>query len=149
MVERIAANWRMVLTAAILVGLAALALAKGVSVLAEDRQVAGGQTVEGQPRQVVQAPTAEQASQPVQANQPAQEVRAADSTLAAAGAGVQASAPTPQAPGGTTYHTVQSGETLGKIATKYGVTTAAVAKANNITNPDVIRVGQRLTIPAH
>ena len=49
---------------------------------------------------------------------------------------------------GATYHTVESGETLGKIAAAYGVTTAAIANANGLTNPNMIRVGQRLIIPA-
>jgi len=45
-------------------------------------------------------------------------------------------------------HTVSSGETLSKIAAKYGVTTAAIAKANHIANMNLIWVGQKLVIPA-
>lgn len=44
-------------------------------------------------------------------------------------------------------HTVQSGETLGSIAVQYGVTVQAIMEANQLTNPDVIRVGQELIIP--
>ncbi|MDE4086017.1 LysM peptidoglycan-binding domain-containing protein [Planococcus maritimus] len=48
--------------------------------------------------------------------------------------------------GGTTY-TVKSGDTLYSIAKKFNVTVAALAKANNITNYNLIRVGQVLVIP--
>lgn len=43
---------------------------------------------------------------------------------------------------------VVSGDTLSKIAKKYGTTVQAIAKANGIKNVDLIFVGQRLTIPA-
>lgn len=46
----------------------------------------------------------------------------------------------------TTGHTVQSGDTLSRIASKYGVTTAALRSANGL-NSDMIRIGQVLTIP--
>jgi len=45
-------------------------------------------------------------------------------------------------------HTVSSGETLSKIAAKYGVTAAAIAKENRITNMNLIWAGQKLVIPA-
>ena len=42
---------------------------------------------------------------------------------------------------------VKSGDTLAGIAAKHpGVTVAAIAQANGITNLNFIRVGQRLTI---
>jgi LysM repeat protein len=44
-------------------------------------------------------------------------------------------------------HTVQSGESLGVIARKYGVTVGELAAANNITDPSKVRVGQQLVIP--
>ena len=50
------------------------------------------------------------------------------------------------AAGGTTY-TVKAGDTLYSIAKKYNLTIAALAKANNITNYNLIRVGQVLRIP--
>jgi LysM repeat protein len=40
-----------------------------------------------------------------------------------------------------------SGETLSGIAAKYGVTLAALEKANGITAPNRIVVGQVLVIP--
>lgn len=47
----------------------------------------------------------------------------------------------------STYHTVVSGETLSSIATKYGTTVAEIATANDLKEPYVIFVGQRLCIP--
>lgn len=43
---------------------------------------------------------------------------------------------------------VQAGDTLFKIASEYGLTVDALAKANQIENVDMIRVGQELIIPA-
>jgi len=45
-------------------------------------------------------------------------------------------------------HTIQRGETLGVIAQKYGLSTTALAAHNGIANPNRIKVGQNLTIPA-
>lgn len=45
-------------------------------------------------------------------------------------------------------YTVQYGDTLGKIAQRYGVTLEAIIAANNITNPNLLSVGVVLTIPA-
>ena len=60
------------------------------------------------------------------------------------------SAPAPTtapATGGETTYTVQRGDTLYSIARRYGTTVEAIASANGITNPNLIRVGQKLTIP--
>ena len=48
---------------------------------------------------------------------------------------------------GTVKYTVKAGDTLYSIAARYKVTVAALAKANNITNYNLIRVGQVLIIP--
>ena len=45
----------------------------------------------------------------------------------------------------TKTHTVRSGESLGKIASKYGTTVAAIKKTNKLNNNN-LRVGQRLKI---
>ncbi|MCX6852941.1 MAG: LysM peptidoglycan-binding domain-containing protein [Verrucomicrobia bacterium] len=45
-------------------------------------------------------------------------------------------------------HTLKSGETLYRLATKYGVSVAAIQKANNIKNPNSMRDGMKLVIPA-
>lgn len=45
-------------------------------------------------------------------------------------------------------HIVQRGETLFRIALRYGTTVSAIASANGIYNINRIYVGQRLIIPA-
>lgn len=59
---------------------------------------------------------------------------------------VKPPAPKPQ-PSGQVY-VVQSGDALSLIAQRHGVTTAALAAANGIANPNIIHPGQRLTIPS-
>lgn len=44
-------------------------------------------------------------------------------------------------------HVVQPGETLTRIAARYGVTVQAIVRANGLVNPNFIWVGQRLVIP--
>ncbi|MGE0028603.1 MAG: LysM peptidoglycan-binding domain-containing protein, partial [Thermoleophilia bacterium] len=44
--------------------------------------------------------------------------------------------------------TVRPGDTLGAIAARNGTTVAALAQANGIADPNVIRAGQSLTVPA-
>ncbi len=44
-------------------------------------------------------------------------------------------------------HIVAAGESLGSIAAQYGVSADAIIDANRITNPDLLRVGDRLIIP--
>ena len=46
----------------------------------------------------------------------------------------------------TTY-TIKKGDTLWELAKKYGTTVDALAKANNIKNPNLIYAGAKLTIP--
>lgn len=53
----------------------------------------------------------------------------------------------PAAPA-TVVHVVAPGETLGGIAAKYGTTSRALADANGITNVNLVRVGDRITVPA-
>lgn len=48
---------------------------------------------------------------------------------------------------GLTVHVVQRGETLYRIAQRYGLTVDEIVLANGITNPSSIQVGQRLLIP--
>lgn len=81
---------------------------------------------------VAQAPTATpgqssvqvQATATVQAQAQAQTTQAADS-----------------------YYTVQRGDTLSSIANRFGTTWDAIAKLNNMANPSLIFVGQKLAIP--
>ncbi len=44
-------------------------------------------------------------------------------------------------------YVIQAGDSLGVIATQFGVTVEALAAANDITNPDLIQPGDTLTIP--
>ncbi len=47
----------------------------------------------------------------------------------------------------TTFHVVRAGETLLSISRRYSVDTQALIRANNISNPNHIYIGQRLVIP--
>lgn len=44
-------------------------------------------------------------------------------------------------------YTVKSGDTLSAIASRYHSSVAALASANHISNPNLIRVGQRISVP--
>lgn len=45
-------------------------------------------------------------------------------------------------------HIVSAGETLGRIATQYGVTVLQIVEANGLPNPNALSIGQELIIPA-
>lgn len=55
--------------------------------------------------------------------------------------------PTPTATAKPSTYTVVSGDTLTKIANRFGVTQAALMAANKITNANSIQLGQKLVIP--
>jgi hypothetical protein len=55
-------------------------------------------------------------------------------------------APPEPAPAAT-HHVVRSGDTLSEIAQRYGTSTATLARINGISNPNRIRVGQRIRLP--
>ncbi len=67
--------------------------------------------------------------------------------------GVASAAPVPAAPEPSVAqapgyrHTVESGESLYAIARRYDVTTDAIVRANGLSAPDKIFVGQKLLIP--
>jgi LysM repeat protein len=51
-------------------------------------------------------------------------------------------------PGGTQAYIVQRGDTLKSIARQFGTTTAVLLQLNpEITNPNIIQVGQRILVP--
>lgn len=62
--------------------------------------------------------------------------------------GVQPSIPPTQKPTtqGETVYTVKSGDTLSSIASRYGTTWQQLAQQNNIANPNIIHVGQKIVI---
>ena len=55
--------------------------------------------------------------------------------------------PRPPPPPTPTIYTVQPGDTLSAIATRYNVTVDDLVRKNRIVNPDALQVGQDLTIP--
>ena len=57
--------------------------------------------------------------------------------------------PTMTTTSGETIYTVKSGDTLSSIAAKYGTTYQALAKYNNISNPNRISIGQKIKIPSN
>ena len=48
--------------------------------------------------------------------------------------------------GGTSYYTVKAGDTLSGIANNYQTTVNTLARLNNLANPNLIYVGQRLLV---
>lgn len=54
----------------------------------------------------------------------------------------------PAAPSAGATHTVVRGDTLGTIARRAGTSVAALVSLNRLTNPNLIRVGQVLQLPA-
>jgi LysM repeat protein len=58
-----------------------------------------------------------------------------------------AAAPTVVRPAGETTYVIQRGDTLAKIAARYGVTVKQITDLNGIKNPNMIVVGQKLRIP--
>ena len=55
--------------------------------------------------------------------------------------------PEPVVPAGDVEYRVQSGDTLLRIAYKFGISTASLQTYNSITNPNRISIGQLLKIP--
>jgi LysM repeat protein len=57
------------------------------------------------------------------------------------------SSPTPAAVETTSTYTVQAGDSLSEIALRFNTSSTALAALNNIVNPDLVFVGQTLTVP--
>ena len=55
--------------------------------------------------------------------------------------------PPPTSGGGDRIHVVQPGQNLFRIALQYGMDVNTLAQYNNIANPHVIYVGQKIRIP--
>jgi putative chitinase len=73
----------------------------------------------------------------------------APTTAAETPAPTSAPTVTPAPPvSGATTHIVQPGENMFRIALRYGTTVDAIAQANGIANPQLVYVGQQLTIPS-
>lgn len=69
-------------------------------------------------------------------DQPQQPVQVADAAPAQ-----------PAKPVSVVYYTVSPGDSLANIAARYGVSVAAIAQANHLTNWNFVWYGQRLVIP--
>lgn len=65
--------------------------------------------------------------------------------IPSSGAAASAARPTASSPPAT--HVVRRGDTLSKIAGRYGTTVRALQRANGLANIDSLRVGQRLQVP--
>jgi LysM repeat protein len=57
--------------------------------------------------------------------------------------------PAPDGQSCSAWHVVMKGDTLGRLASRYSSSAAAIAARNRLANPNVIYVGQKLCIPAH
>ncbi|HEX9117249.1 MAG TPA: LysM peptidoglycan-binding domain-containing protein [Anaerolineae bacterium] len=82
------------------------------------------------------------------ANAPAPVATVITPTVTPAATAAAAGAEQQQSPPGQVRHTVKSGETLGTIAAKYGMSAAALARVNRISSPDLVSVGMTLLIPS-
>jgi len=60
---------------------------------------------------------------------------------------ILAARPAPHAGGQT--HVVSQGETLSAIASAYRVSSQAIIRANQLNNPDNLKIGQKLIIPGN
>ncbi len=49
--------------------------------------------------------------------------------------------------GESCVHVVRRGESIGRIAARYGTTRRALTTANQLTHPEALRLGQRLEVP--
>jgi len=76
-----------------------------------------------------------------------QELRIPDGSVAPAPTGPAPTPSTSQNSSGASVHVVKMGDTLGAIARRYKVTVSDIARANNITDPTKILIGQELVIP--
>jgi LysM repeat protein len=77
------------------------------------------------------------------------QVSATPTAVSSTGADVPSEAATDGTggPGGAQTYVVESGDTLAAIADRFDTTVRAIVRANDLADPDVIDVGQELTIP--
>lgn len=72
---------------------------------------------------------------------------AANPTTAAAPASADAAPTATLDPANQQIYTIQSGDSLSAVADRFGTTLDAIVKANELSDPNVVYVGQRLIIP--
>lgn len=105
----------------------------------------------GSPRRPVQvepAPTPIMPSQPMDAIEP-EAVRSIPPTPVFQPPVAVERAPAQMPPADPHVYEVRRGDNLSTIAQRYGVTKEALVDLNQLANPDVIVVGQKLLIPGH
>lgn len=144
--RRLVVRAGVVRAAVILVGVLALAIFAAVLLGQGGFQLAGPSGVSGSsptasPASPAASPTDSLAS-PTGSPQPTP-------TASSAPTSGPTASPTGSVAALPTTHIVRRGENLTSIARLYGVTLAALEKANGIKDPSLITVGQRLIIPAH
>lgn len=93
------------------------------------------------------SPAPAAAPQPAPAPAPATGTAAKQPTRVARWFSQHQPAPAQAEAAAQTTYTVQKGDVLSAIAKRHRVSTAALAKANNLANPNALRIGQVLTIP--
>lgn len=82
-----------------------------------------------------------------EANQMTNDIVVLGRTLRIPAGGAAPRAQTSAHQGGRNTHTVAAGDTLGRIAAKYGVSSASIKQANGMTN-DTVVLGRKLIIPS-
>lgn len=142
--RRSMALWRRVLAVALAVVVVAASALLGGPILADWLRGAGVGAVSGSPAPSVAtlitpapSPSIRQPTQPPASPGPTPTTSSAPTTTLR-----------PTRTPGSRIHVVAKGETLIGIAATYGVTVAAIEKANAIVDPAFIYVGEQLLIPA-
>lgn len=90
----------------------------------------------------------EEMQPPVQPVKPYKPMSVEEAAAAASPAPVVTPAPAPVVQDDTKTYVVGKGDSLSVIAKRFGVSQADIMVLNNISNPNVIRLGQKLKLPA-
>ena len=105
-----------------------------------------------EPKKVIAPPAPKPLGKPNPVPPPSQMIkRLADAAPATKPVAKKPTTPAPKPaakPAASRTHTLAPGETLYRLSTKYGVSVDALIKANGIKNPNTLREGLKLTIPA-
>ncbi|MBO7070817.1 MAG: LysM peptidoglycan-binding domain-containing protein, partial [Bacteroidales bacterium] len=88
----------------------------------------------------------EEQSEPVPEEEPVENAQPAAVRTEKEEDPVQESEPEPEPEPEVQYHTVQSGDTLYKLARRYGTTVAEICRLNRIKEDSVIKIGQKLRV---
>ena len=137
------ANVALVVVLAVVAGVTGLAIGSRLAdQIRVDSGVVGGTPSKAPASLAPASPTTDPTPAPTPTPTPAPTVSPTDApTTTPSATPTKSPAPTPLT------HRVVSGETLSGIAARYGVTLAALEKANKITTPNLIIAGQVLVIP--